>query len=82
MSALTVGFSIGDDDQERLERLVRHFGGGNRSAFLRRAMDVMESVERAEGLRDLQRYGNQRLAELGIDPSEVDSIIRKALKGR
>lgn len=82
MSAVTVGFSIGDDDQERLDRLVRHFGGGNRSAFLRRAMDVMESMERAERLRALQRYGNQRTAELGIDPGDVDEIVRKAVKGR
>lgn len=82
MSAVTVGFSIGDDDQERLERLVRHFGHGNRSAFLRRAMDVMESMERAERLRALQRYGNQRLAELGIDPGDVDEVVRKAVKGR
>jgi Arc/MetJ-type ribon-helix-helix transcriptional regulator len=82
MGAVTVGFSIAEEDQGRLERLVRHFGGGNRSAFLRQALDVMESAERAERLRELQRYGNQRLAEMGIDPADVPEITRRALKGR
>ena len=82
MSAVTVGFSIGDDDQERLERLAKHFSGGNRSAFLRRSLDVMESLAIAERLQEIQRYGNQRLAELGIDPGDVDAIIRRAVKGK
>ena len=82
MAAVTVGFSIADDDRERLDRLVDHFASGNRSAFLRRALDVMEAAERAERLREFQRYGNQRLAELGIDPADVAEITRRALKGR
>ncbi len=81
MGSVTVGFSIAEEDQDRLDRLVRHFGGGNRSAFLRRALDVMESAEHAERLREFQRYGNQRLAELDIDPNDVPAITRRALKG-
>ena len=36
MSTSTVGFAVADEDQERLARLVEHFGHGNRSASWQR----------------------------------------------
>jgi hypothetical protein len=47
MSSQTVGFAISDEDRERLDRLVEYFGGGNRSAYLRATLKVMESPRRA-----------------------------------
>jgi predicted DNA-binding protein len=35
VASQTVGFALADEDRERLDRLVEHFGGGNRSAYLR-----------------------------------------------
>ena len=31
VTAKTVGFAIADEDQEKLNALVMHYGGGNRS---------------------------------------------------
>jgi len=53
MTTTTVGFAVADEDQERLARLVEHFGGGNRSAYLRATLPVMEALARAERLREL-----------------------------
>src|SRR5262252_7317160 len=44
MSTTIVGFAVADEDQERLSRLVEHFGGGNRSAYLRATLPVTESL--------------------------------------
>ncbi|WP_279485009.1 hypothetical protein [Actinomadura sp. GC306] len=35
----------------------------------------------AKQMRDLQSYGQQRTAELGIEPADVPERIRKFLKG-
>lgn len=48
MATSTMGFPVADEDRERLARLVEHFGGGNRSAYLRTTLPVMESLARAE----------------------------------
>src|SRR5437879_12806436 len=50
MSTSTVGFAVADEDQERLARLVEHFGGGNRSADLRATLPVIEALAGAERL--------------------------------
>src|ERR1700677_2258987 len=68
MSTKTVGFAIADEDVERLDRLTRRFGHGNRSAFLREAMKQMEVIERAEKLAELQAYGAERSAAAGLGP--------------
>ena len=73
MRAKTVGFAIADEDRELLDRLVAKYGDGNRSEFLRKAMQMMAKVEFAErfigpaaripgeafdqGLRDFARDG-------------------------
>ena len=63
MATKTVGFAIEEADSPRLERLVERYGGGNRSAFLRVAIDYLEAADRAERLRKLQAYGATRSAE-------------------
>ena len=83
--ARSVGFAVGSRDLERLDRLARRFAGGNRSAFLRLALDRMEGADRADRLRKLQAYGAQRAAERGVAPADiaavVDRVIRKHARG-
>ena len=52
MASQTIGFAVADTDRERLDRMVEYFGGGNRSAYLRATLKVMESLRRAERLRE------------------------------
>jgi hypothetical protein len=80
MASQTVGFALADEDRERLDRLVEYFGGGNRSAYLRATFKVMESLRRAERLRDLQANNHRRLAEQGIAADDLPELIRQAYK--
>jgi hypothetical protein len=82
MATTTVGFAVADEDQERLARLVEHFGGGNRSAYLRATLPVMESLARAERLRELQARNAERAAAAGHDYESLLADIRHAYKGR
>jgi hypothetical protein len=81
MSTSTVGFAVADEDQERLSRLVEHFGAGNRSAYLRATLPVMESLARAERLRELQARNAERAAAAGQDYESLLAEIRRAYKG-
>ena len=81
MASQTVGFAISDEDRERLDRLVEHFGAGNRSAYLRATLKVMESLRRAEQLRAMQAANHRRLAERGISTEDLPEMIREAYKG-
>ena len=80
MSAQTLGFAVQPEDRPLLEELVAYFGNGNRSAYLRATLRVMRSVMLADQLRELQAYGQQRTAELGIEPSDVPARVREFLK--
>lgn len=82
MGTTTIGFAVADEDREMLDELVEYFGGGNRSAYLRATLKIMRSVKIAEELREIQAYGQRRLAEQGIDPADVPALIRRELKGR
>lgn len=82
MGVQTVGFSVADEDRERLDRLVERFGAGNRSAYLRATFAIMESIDRAERLREIQAHANQRLAEQGITADDLPRLIREAYKGK
>lgn len=81
MATSTVGFAVADEDQERLARLVEHFGHGNRSAYLRATLPVMESLARAERLRELQARNAERAAAEGQDYESLLADIRRAYKG-
>ena len=81
MATSTIGFAVADEDRERLERLVQHFGGGNRSAFLRAALPVMESLARAERLRELQARNAERTAAAGQDYDTLLAAAQQSYKG-
>ncbi|MGH3224964.1 MAG: hypothetical protein ACRDPY_40845 [Streptosporangiaceae bacterium] len=80
MSAQTLGFAVQPEDRPLLDELVAYFGNGNRSAYLRATLRVMRSVMLADHLRELQAYGQQRTAELGIEPGDVPARVREFLK--
>jgi hypothetical protein len=82
MSTQTIGFAVSDADRADLDELVEYFGGGNRSAYLRATIKIMKSVKLAEELRELQGYGEQKLAEQGATLADVTAITRRVLKGR
>jgi hypothetical protein len=79
MTATTVGFAIEERDRARLQHLADRFGGGNRSAFLRRAIDVMERYELAQRLVELQAYGEERLAAAGATADDIPALVERAL---
>ena len=62
----------------RTDKLVDYFGGGNRSAYLRATLKVMESLRRAERLRELQAANHRRLAEQGVQAEALPDLIRDA----
>ncbi len=80
MTAQTLGFAIQPEDRPLLDELVTYFGNGNRSAYLRASLRVMRSVMLADQLRDLQAYGQQRTAELGVEPADVSARVQEFLK--
>ena len=82
MATSTIGFAVDDNDRERLDRLVERFGNGNRSAFLRAAIPVMEAVARAERLQEIQALGAERAAELGLDYENSLDFVQSAYKRR
>ncbi len=81
MTAKTVGFAIADEDRPELELLVEHFGGGNRSEFLRVAMRRLSRELRTENLQSLQAQARSELGRV-VSPEEVNELVKKALRSR
>jgi hypothetical protein len=75
----TIGFAVDETDRARLDHLADVFGGGNRSAFLRKAIDIMEEFELVQAIGHLQAFGAQRLAEAGYTIEDIPDIVDKAL---
>lgn len=82
VSTRTIGFAVEEADLPRLDRLSRHFAGGNRSAFLREAMRQMEVVERATSLAEIQTYGAERAAETGVTYDQAVEVVHRVLRQR
>ena len=81
MASQTVGFAVTDEDLDRLDRLVAHFGVGDRSAYLRATLKIMESRWRAQRLRELQAASHRRMAERGVSTEDLPELIRDAYTG-
>jgi hypothetical protein len=77
--AQTLGFAVDPEDRPRLDHLADVFGSGNRSEFLRRAMVVMERLESAQRLTQLQAYGEHQLAASGRTHADIPEIVSKVL---
>jgi hypothetical protein len=80
MTAHTLGFAVQSEDRAVLDELVDYFGEGNRSAYLRATLKVMKSIMIADQLREAQAYGQQRTAELGIEPGDVPARVQEFMK--
>lgn len=78
----TIGFAVADEDRADLEELVAHFGHGNRSAYLRATLKVMRSVKLADELRELQAYGQTKLAEAGYTLENVPELVGQSHRSR
>jgi hypothetical protein len=81
VAAQTLGFAVQSEDRAVLDELVDYFGDGNRSAYLRATLKVMKSIMIADQLRGSQAYGQQRIAELGIEPADVPAQVQEFMKG-
>jgi hypothetical protein len=77
--AITKTLSLRPDERSRFERLVKRFGGGSTTEFVRAAMDRLEAAEVAQELAGLRRYGQRRSKELGRDKVDVREAVRKTL---
>ncbi len=82
LATRTVGFAIEERDRARLERLAKKYAGGNRSAFLRVAMEYMEAADRAERLRRIQAHGADASARLGLTQKDVQRLVHEGLGRR
>lgn len=80
MRAKTVGFAIADSDRELLDRLVDHFGAGNRSEFLRVAMRRLEHERLAERFVETKQLINTELGGKVLNDVEIDELIARATK--
>lgn len=75
--ARTVGFSLGEEEEARLDRLVRRRGSPNRSRFLREALEVVERYDRVRDLEALQGYGELRAVQAGVQPDEIPDLVAR-----
>jgi Arc/MetJ-type ribon-helix-helix transcriptional regulator len=77
MRAKTVGFAIADEDRELLDRLVAKYGEGNRSEFLRKAMQMMAKMEFAERFNGILDDIQQELGGKQYSSDEVLALIEE-----
>lgn len=80
MRAKTVGFAISDSDRELLDRLVEHYGLGNRSEFLRVAMRRMEHDRLAEHFEETRAMVREELGGKVFSEEEIDELIARVVK--
>lgn len=78
MSTPTIGFSMGPRDQERVQRLATRYAHGNRSAWLRQAIDLYEQKALFDTLAEVQARGDRRSAARGLDRDQLAALIAEA----
>jgi len=79
MAAKTVGFAVAEEDAAGLKELVDHFGHGNRSEFLRVAMQRMRHELFAERMRGLQAESREQLGGRVVSRDEVGALVKRVL---
>jgi Arc/MetJ-type ribon-helix-helix transcriptional regulator len=78
VAAPTVGFSMSHQDQERVQRLAARFAHGNRSSWLRQAIDLFEEKALFDTLAAVQARGDRLTAHRGIDRDVLADLIAEA----
>lgn len=78
MAAPTIGFSMGRQDQERVQRLAARYAHGNRSSWLRQAIDLFEEKALFDTLSEVQARGDRFTAQRGIDRDVLAGLVAEA----
>lgn len=78
MAAPTIGFSVGPEDQERVQRLAVRYAHGNRSSWLRQAIDLFEEKALFDTLAEVQARGDRATAQRGIDRDVLAGLVAEA----
>lgn len=78
MPSPTLGFSLTESDQQRVQRLAARYAHGNRSSWLRQALDLFEEREMFDTLARLQARGDRITAEQGIDRNRLAELVAQA----
>lgn len=78
MAAVTVGFAIAEEDRAKLDELVEFYAAGNRSEFLRLAMQRMARDRFANRLTEIQNLAHQELAGKTFTSDEVVTLVKQA----
>jgi metal-responsive CopG/Arc/MetJ family transcriptional regulator len=79
MAAKTVGFAIADEDRKLLNELVEEYGAGNRSEFLRQAINMMVKDRMARRLVSLQAEARKQMGGKVYTQEETQAIIKKVM---
>jgi Arc/MetJ-type ribon-helix-helix transcriptional regulator len=78
MAAITVGFAIAEEDRAQLEELVNFYANGNRSEFLRMAMQRMARDRFANRLSQIQNLAHEELQGRLFSTKEVLKMVKEA----
>ena len=78
MSSPTIGFSLTATDQERVQRLSARYAHGNRSSWLRQAIDLFEEKAMFDTLAQVQARGDRLTAEQHIDHDVLADLVAQA----
>lgn len=76
MRAKTVGIAVSDDLRPALDEVVEHFGGGNRSEFLRLAVRDYQARLRLERLHEIREDVRSDRGGRQLSLDEVMALIR------
>jgi hypothetical protein len=77
VTAKTVGFAISEENRPLLDELVDYFADGNRSEFLRIAMERMAREKFANRMTDLQSRVRAELGGRVLSEDEVAALVRE-----
>jgi metal-responsive CopG/Arc/MetJ family transcriptional regulator len=77
--AKTVGIAVSDDLRPALDEVVEHFGGGNRSEFLRIAVRDYQGRLRLERLHAIREQAREELGGRRFTSDEVLELIRESV---
>ncbi len=79
MRAKTVGIAVSDDLRPALDEVVEHFGGGNRSEFLRIAVRDYQGRLRLERLHAIREQAREERGGRRFTSDEVLELIRESV---
>lgn len=78
MTSPTLGFSLSPADRERVQRLADRYADGNRSLWLRQALELYEQHALLTALSDLQDRGDRLTAERGLDRELIADLAAES----